>query len=233
MALTRSDSGPHRDRRRRRLFSKMTKKSKLIKNELTREKTIELLNLFIEKAEVLRTSSLLTSFTSREAAQSDDDAYLITKAHSAKKRSFHSDSLDAFLLTLRFFYQNNKEISIQNISTLVDSLQVCEEQRKNFSEQRALLNSFLNRKGPIKILGDRPTYREILETVLYGYHGALSKYQRYKKWIKSPACAPLIYLEFFGILYDFTRMLTVLANNCRKIVKELDAYSSRANEVAD
>ncbi len=203
------------------------------KIEITTERAIELLSLFIEKVEVLRTSSLISSLASDKASHSDNDASVTTKAYMARERTVHSDSLDAFFLTLRLFLQDNEEISIHNISAVINSLHNFEEQKKNISKQRELLNGFLGRKAAFSILGDRPTNWDILETVLYGYHGHLNQYQRYKKWTKGPFGVPLIYLELIWILCDLTSMLIVLANNFRKIVKGLaDASANAENSEA-
>jgi hypothetical protein len=193
------------------------------KTTITREEAIERLNLFIEKAELLRLSSLVKTLIANQGTKLDIEANLSTSEWSIKSTTLDSEQLDAFLLTMRLFIQNNERISICRTAELIRSLDVSEDLKERFLKPRDYLNNYLNGKSSFSIHGDRPTYKEIMDTVLYGYHGHLSleKHRRYKKWTAGPFGPHIVYFEFIWVLQVFIRILVVLDKSCQLIVKEL------------
>ena len=184
---------------------------------------IEILDLFIEKADRLRSSILVKSLIANEGTKVNVHSDMGSGVFLIDYNGPDVEQIDAFLLTMRLFIQDNERISFHNIETIIDSLSVSEDPKLRFNKQRELFNNFLDSKCMISVGNDRPTYREIMETVLYGYHGHLNpkKYSRYKTWKASSPLTFIIDFEFIGVLIVFIKVLTVLEKNCRIILKEL------------
>jgi hypothetical protein len=212
---------PHIDRRWDKRIILMKRIAE--KDKIAREEAIEQLNLFIEKAELLRLSSFVTTRILNQEFKLDIEANLGTTEWSIKSTDIDLEQLDAFLLTMRLFIQNNERISICRTAELIGLLNVSEGLKERFLKNRDLLNNFLNSKSSFSIHGDRPTYKEVMDTVLYGNHGHLSleKRRRYKKWTAGPFGPHIVYLEFIWVLRVFIQILVVLDKSCQLIVKEL------------
>jgi len=187
---------------------------------LSESEAFERLNLFIEKAENLKASSLIKTISIKQG--SSIGQLEVPKRYPVRPEW---DQIDAFLLTLRLFICDTDVISIRNIAGILDELKVSQAPKDIFNKQRNILNNYLDRKCPWVIQGDRVTNREVLETILYGFHGHvnLEKYRRYKKWVSGPFGIPMVYTVFIDIVQDFLRMLLVLSFNCRLMVEELSA----------
>lgn len=197
------------------------------KQQLSQDEIIERLNLFIEKAEHLKTSSLIAATTIKQ--DSSFDKAVTPQLHAVR---VNWDYIDAFLLTLRLFLRDNDVISINNIAGIISELEVSQGPKDTFNKQRENLNKYLDRKCQWSIQGDRPTNNEALETILYGFHGHLDleKYRRYKRWTKGRFGIPLVYTVFISILQDFLKRLLVLSFNCRLMVEELSAEPENTKE---
>ncbi|HOO50556.1 MAG TPA: hypothetical protein PLK94_04620 [Alphaproteobacteria bacterium] len=78
------------------------------------------------------------------------------------------DSIDAFVLTIRFFIQNNESCSIYNLSKIYNSqTNISEENLNRFTELRKLLNDNLDTPLWFTINKSKLTYRQILEGMIY------------------------------------------------------------------
>ena len=191
------------------------------------------LNLFVEKVERLEQSSLLRALLERGSKVtvkwSAQDSQLRV-AHTAPTQ----DEVDAFVLTLRLFRQNNDRISLNNVGKLYESLPISAELKKHYEMHRANLNEFLDAHTFIAIDGDRPTKREVFETVLYGHlaHLELPKQERYRKWMVNPVAGSMIEFEFVGVLDMFRRTLSVMAEIHRRALKELAGNPQKAKPEA-
>jgi hypothetical protein len=184
---------------------------------------IEILGLFIEKADRLRNSILVKSLIANEGIKLDVQSDMGTGVFSINYNGPDVEQVDAFLFTMRMFIQDGDQISFREMENMLDTLCVAEDAKLRFKKQRNLFNNFLDSKSMIAIEEDHPTYREIMKTVLYGYRGHLNskKYSRYKTWKASSVLSSIIDFEFISVLLAFIKALTVLENNCRIILKEL------------
>lgn len=159
------------------------------------------LALFVEKVERLKQSSLLRALQERGSTVSvkwtaDDSALHV--AHIAPNQ----DEVDAFVLTLRLFRQDNDRISIDKVGKLYDSLPVSAELKQAYQMHRSNLNQFLDGHTFIAIDGDRPTRRDVFETFLYGHlaHLEQPKQDRHRRWMANPVAGSVIEFEFVGVL---------------------------------
>ena len=95
------------------------------------------------------------------------------------------ESIDAFVLTFRFFIQDNETISIRNLKKIFDSNLVTKKEKEEYNLMRLELNKFLSESANIELMGDKPTNREIMDTVLFGElsHANKEKEERYQQWM--------------------------------------------------
>ena len=75
-----------------------------------------------------------------------------------------SESIDAFVLTYRFFIQDNEKISFHNMSKIYDESGMTQDKINAFKNIRENINNFLNSNSITKT----DTYREIQDIFIYG-----------------------------------------------------------------
>ena len=117
--------------------------------------------------------------------------------------SFQIDNLDeedfqSFLLGVRFLVQNNEKISVRNVCQLVDASRVDSKVFERINGARWKLNDFLDRETfPAPGEGEI-SFREYLETFLYGKYAHRSrKYQqRLDAWQKDQVQYLMLKLNF-------------------------------------
>ena len=78
------------------------------------------------------------------------------------------DSIDAFVLTIRFFIQNNERCSIYNLSRIYNTHdRISNEHRDQFNNLRIILNDTLDSQLWFAINRRRLTYRQVLMGMIY------------------------------------------------------------------
>jgi hypothetical protein len=105
-------------------------------------------------------------------------------------RGFHFDgpddeAIDAFVLTLRFFIQDNEPTSLRNMSRLYGSLPINPTLVARFEQERAAANALLDSSAFISIDGERLTCRRLVDTFVYGdrAHASPEKSENYRLWM--------------------------------------------------
>lgn len=168
------------------------------KKDADKEHLIVYLKLFNEKAEKLRTlpftsdlhGSGVTIKWSKE-----------TKRIEAFRRGPHGQSIDAFILTLRLFIQDNSKISIRKLAEYYRMLDVPEDLKQQFAQSRVNLNKFLEQDAGINHNNNKFSNRDILELVIYGgyAHANLEKKRLYDGIMNFGFMGDLITNEFVHI----------------------------------
>ena len=96
------------------------------------------------------------------------------------------EAIQAFLLTLRLFFQDNEEISVRNMAQRIAALPVAANLRDNFLTRRIEMNAYLDRvHGPPQFqIGDGPpiSNRQIFEAFTYGKYAHLTQAETVKGW---------------------------------------------------
>ncbi len=118
-----------------------------------REKTLEILQLFVERVDKLRASSYVKDVSAnglKLTIGENMDSKFITFIHT----SAAPEHVDAFLFTLRLFIHKKDSISIDRVSNLICSLDMEKKPRERFLEQQDYLNKFLNEKSMLIIDGN-------------------------------------------------------------------------------
>jgi hypothetical protein len=135
------------------------------------------------------------------------------------------DSIEAFVLTLRFFIQDNESISIRNIATLIDSLPVSDVIKDRVRDGRHKFNRDLDEKCGFQIDAQHLTHREVYNAFIYGHlaHANVDKREIYAAWTQNPVVMGLMSAVFWNVLWGFLVMLSFLKANIEEAVSELEA----------
>jgi hypothetical protein len=114
----------------------------------------------------------------------------------------NQENIDAFVLTFRFFIQDNEASSFANLSKIYEATKISKEHRAAFQMARRDLNNYLD--GPCAVVEAHgvDTKRKIMEIFIYGglSHANKKLKHMYDKWVNNDSLQPLILLEFVLIL---------------------------------
>lgn len=176
---------------------------------------LEALKLFNEKAEKLF-SSRYVKYLQVEKKLSVSYSYTSGQAPTMQRDLPDQDAIDAFVLTFRYFIQNNESISFCNINNLYESIPDALELKKKFIEQRKALNNFLDKQTDTTINGVTLTNRVILDVFIYGGLAHATKKATYDEWKADGHLFLFLELRFCSILEFVFRVI----NNVFIINKE-------------
>ena len=176
----------------------------------------EVLEIFIETVEELQSSEF--------AKQSKGGVRVGLKAGNGVIISElvgpEREALKAFLLTLRFFRQNNEETSLRNMAARVGGLNVDQGLKDEFLTSRDNFNTFLDGPLAVPVQGvGADSKRDVFESFLYGVyaHANPDHRRRVKGWEQLPFYADL-QAQFMVIVAHFMAAVTKMAETCRKML---------------
>lgn len=140
-----------------------------------------------------------------------------------QRRGPDEESIDAFVLTFRFFIQDNEKTSFRNIALIYDMLPISEEKKNNFKEAREHINNALDTNSFLCIDGVTLSFRHILETFIYGglSHANEKKKKEYDVWMMNPFSNQIVTNEFVYILGQIFRVIFYIRNLNTDVIKEL------------
>lgn len=130
------------------------------------------------------------------------------------------EAVKAFLLTLRFFRQDNDVTSLRNMSKRVDTLNVGQELKDEFQQSRDNFNAFLGAPLQVPVQGaGADTKRDVFEAFLYGIyaHANPDHRRKVKRWETMPYYADLE-AQFYVIAANFMVAATKMAETCKKML---------------
>lgn len=166
------------------------------------------LELFNSKVDELGESSFFKTLTEADTGvtlkgeRQPDGSF----AMSTVLRGAAEESIKAFVLTIRFFIQDNESISLRNIANLYQQPEVDAKQRADFQTVRTQINAMLDSPNwmNLNFNGSNPTNREIFETYIYGKlaHLNAKKAKLCTQWEQSLAGA-FFQASFQQILLNF------------------------------
>lgn len=114
------------------------------------------------------------------------------------------ESVKAFVLTLRFFIQDNESISLRNMADLYNSNNIDPQLRAYFHSARDEVKQMLGSPNLCNMYFHRtmPTNRQVMEVFVYGAlaHANPEKYDLYKEWTSYPAAGVILQTCFNVIL---------------------------------
>jgi len=141
-----------------------------------------------------------------------------------KRRGPDDENTEAFVLTFRFFIQDNETISLRNIKDIFHSDMVTEKEKNNFDEARNHLNTYLDGNTMFNING-MIKRRELMDVFIYGglSHAKPEKKEKYDDWMRNAILAPFMQNEFSVILYEVLNVIVFVRNQCEIVLKRENA----------
>jgi hypothetical protein len=175
----------------------------------------KVLQLFNEKADKLEGLSFTKSLSSSGLTISGK----LGEPIQVQRHGPSAEAIDAFVLTMRFFVQDNEPSSFRNMADIYAGLQVDQDLVDKFNDARTKTNTALDKPSLIKLNNTELTYRAIYEVFLWGglAHANRKKKAVYDSWVLDPILFPLLQNEFvyaLGIILNmifFTRALNKTA----------------------
>jgi hypothetical protein len=170
---------------------------------------------FMDKANKL----LNSTFSKEMAGKAGVDITWEENEQVVFHRGPNDEFTDAFVLTFRFFIQDNEMISFRNMSRSFESELVSDEIREQFKEAKIHLNNYLNGNTTFNVDG-YITRRELLHVFVYGElsHSNPVKKKTYDSWMSNELMAPLMKNEFRYILHDVLQVISFVGGLSDKVV---------------
>jgi hypothetical protein len=134
------------------------------------------------------------------------------------------DAIDAFVLTFRFFIQDNETSSFRQISQTYDKLPISSELKKNLVDWRKGLNDYLDKNTSVAIQGKNLSNRELLDIFIYGglAHANTQKKAIYDNWKKMGLVYQILEVEFCSVLETVLRAILYVAGMNKKAMEETE-----------
>jgi len=183
---------------------------------------IKSLELFNEKAEKLaRLSFVETIFkynsgASIKISKRNDGLYDLIQ----ERRGPLEEAIDAFVLTIRFFIQDNEPISLRRLAEIYDIAPIEKKLKEKFILLSNQMNAYLDSNSAIAITINEEmlNHRKILDTVIYGglSHANTEKKKKYDFWMKIPlkaiiendfVCSLIILFKIIKSICDLNKIV--------------------------
>jgi len=190
-----------------------------VRQEMNKEKLIDSLELFVEKADRLVESNFVKNAVSGSGVNL---SWFVGKPVTVKRSGPDQENIDAFVLTFRFFIQDNERISLREFARVFQSSFVLAEESTNFDKARIHVNSYLD-SATMFDLGGRLSRRELMDVFIYGglSHANQLKKQKYDAWMASNVLAPFVQNEFVVILYEVLNVIAFIKNQSLTILERV------------
>ena len=141
------------------------------------------------------------------------------------------DAVDAFVLTFRYFIQNNEKCSFGNLAKTYSKPFIPIEMRKEYSEARKRLNEYLDSPASLKF-GDEPlSRRRVLDVFVYGglAHAKPKKKEVFDKWMEHSIVRGFFEAEFVSILFFALRIIQYVAGLNARVIEVLKKVSENSS----
>ena len=181
---------------------------------MNKKEIIERLELFNGKVEELGNSSFISNWDSKSIFWNTITSNLPTKFLLP-----NDEQTKAFILTLRFFMQDNEPISLRNISKIYSSELIEKEFQEEFDQKRKILNTYLN----LDFRSNGITNRDILEAFIYGNYAHSDQKDKYSELVKTDIKHRLNAGSFYSIANSFFTTLQQFQKLNKKVLRNLRA----------
>lgn len=183
------------------------------------EEAYPILRLFIEKAERLEGSRFLKEI--KEDLRLGF-TFIAGKEIQVRSKKPDNEAIDAFILTFRFFIQDNEAISLRNLKKIIDSNLVTKDEKDFFQRARKTIESFLKESSNLILKEHELSNGEILDTILYGElsHANTHKKIKYNSWMDTmPLFREAIWHKFIICVVIITTQIIIIKGLLEKIIK--------------
>lgn len=146
-----------------------------------------------------------------------------------EKRLPSDEEIDSFVLTIRFFIQDNELSSIRNLATKTYSkLPDYRKEKTDFINARNKLNDYLDSPdGSLKFEdnGKQLVPRKIFDIIIYGelaHSKNKFKREKYKEWMAHPIKGQILEAEFVLILSNILSCISFLQTINESLINDYD-----------
>jgi hypothetical protein len=188
---------------------------------------LEALYLFNEKSEKLEKLSFIPTANKGTSASLKWKEISESGGSLAGERVGPSfEAIEAYILTFRFFIQDNEICSLRNMAKFYDENCKNKILQNNFHQARNAINNFLD-SGPamgITFLNETLSYRRIMDIFIYGEmsHATKEKKELFKDWMNSPL-APFIENSLVSVLVVMFKYIVVIKGINSQVINELES----------
>jgi hypothetical protein len=177
--------------------------------------------LFNEKFEELQSSGFVKNWVGKKINYNFD-----FEKDEVNQEIPNKDEIKSFILTLRFFIQDNESCSLRNLSNQYGDAELPGEIVSEFENIKAFLNKYLDSKtgfGPKD--ETQYSFRYIFESYIYGHHAHSNDQKRneIKKWQESKFIGSHTNYFFIEILFKVYFLLKKVKIVNEKALKHLQA----------
>jgi len=182
---------------------------------------IKAMSLFIEKADKLRNSTFVKRITNDSGVNLSTT---VGKPTIITRKGPDDENIDAFVLTFRFFIQDNEPISLRKIKNAFYSDLAKEDEKCNYDRARKELNQYLDGYTMFNING-MVTRRELMNVFIYGglSHANTKKKEMYDGWMGNVMLAPFMQNEFSVIINEVLNFIVFIRNLCESLLKRVNS----------
>lgn len=192
----------------------------MIGTKIDHEESIKTLRLFNEKVDTLKR----LSFVKMVFMQDTGVQVSVSQRERIKVERLgpNEESISAFVLTFRYFIQDNERISFRNFAKLYNELPISHRIKEDFNNIRKSINNFLDSKSTVNI--ENSTNRYIMEVFVYGglAHANPIKKEVFDRWMYKQILNTFLINEFVYILGVVMRAIEFMENLNLEVLKELE-----------
>lgn len=199
-------------------------------------KTVQALGLFVEKAHKLRslrfTQHMLERGGKLKLSQEAGEPMMI------EWEAPDPESVDAFVLTMRFFIQNNERSSLGSLERIAADPGLSMDWQAQYARVRAEFNNYLNMEaGPMQIMwgGHTYTHGEIMDTFVFGAlaHANREKQELFEQWKQDKGIFVLFQYYFTHTLMTLLNAVAYLTSLAEKELGVSPAVAGSAPPIAE
>lgn len=179
----------------------------------------DILNIFIDSVDELLQSNFLNQVVENGIVTNytwNQDGFL-----SIQRGGPELEAVKAFILTIRFFCQNNERTSLSNMDNMISQMNIPQDLKDDFANSRQAFNTYLDSLPSIQFeeSGNPINRRQIFETFLYGKfaHANRTKRNLLLTWQQRPDFEDRRAI-FDRILLQFVLFLKDLSTVCKEIL---------------
>ncbi|TAK63180.1 hypothetical protein [Methylobacter sp.] len=160
------------------------------------------LELFIDKTSKLENSGFVNKIRQEFTLDINID---LSRTDVLEVRSIrpNQENIDAFILTFRFFIQDNEAISIRKLQKFFDSNFVTNEEKTKFNAIRKSLNDFLSENSNLIFKEENISNSLLMDTFIYGglSHATKGKKEKFDLWMSRDDAQEFFWHKFSIIIF--------------------------------
>jgi hypothetical protein len=195
----------------------------MAKAEIPIAEALRRLRLFNEKAEKLQRSSFVP-----KVFHEDHGITILfgeDKPLTVEKRGADEESTDALSLTLRFFFNERDNITLEQMAALYESLPIAAEEKGKVRDAFTRYHAFLDASIGVVFQGTTLTNRVIFETVLYGHlaHTNADKRSVYEGWVAPAPFGDMVKFYYEEVVARVIQVVVALQQFNEPIIRQLES----------